>query len=83
MLTTVDSNCRKGWGLSHVAFVRHHLHLTSDLLLREDDTVLDELALRAEKHPIIQLARPSPCHKLVAEVPDLRIHDKALQIKMR
>ena len=39
---------KKARGLSHVAFVHHHPDLTSDVLLREDDTVLNELTLRAE-----------------------------------
>lgn len=64
--------------LSHVAFVRHHSDLTSDVSLREDDTVLYKLALRAEVHSIIQLARPSPRDELVAKIPDLRVHDKTL-----
>jgi hypothetical protein len=68
----------KVWGLSHVAFVRHHPDLTSDVLLREGDTVIHKLMLRAEKHSIIQLARPSPRDELVAKLPDLRVHDKTL-----
>ncbi len=65
-------------GLSHVAFVRHHPDFASDVLLREDDTVLRELTLRAEVHSIIQLARPSPRDELVAKLPDLRVHDQTL-----
>jgi hypothetical protein len=65
-------------GLSHVAFVRHHPDLTSDVLLREDDTILQESVFRTEIHSIIQLARPSPRDELVAKLPDLRVHDKTL-----
>ena len=70
-------------GLSHVAFVRHHSYLTSDVLLRENDTVLYKLAFRAEVHSIIQLARPSPRDELVAKLPNMRVHDETLQINMR
>lgn len=70
-------------GLSHVAFVRHHPDLTSDVSLREDDTILYKLAFRAEVHSIIQLARPSPRNELVAKLSDMRVHNKTLQINMR
>ena len=69
---------RKARGLSHVAFVHHHPDLTSDVLLREGDTVIHKRMLRAEVHSIIQLARPSPRDELVAKLPDLRVHDKTL-----
>lgn len=69
----------KGRSLSHVAFVRHHSDLTSNVSLREDDTVLYKLALRAEVHSSIQqLARPSPRDELVAKISDLRVHGNTL-----
>lgn len=73
----------KFWGLSHVAFVRHHPDFTSNVSLREYHTILHKFTLRTEVHSIIQLARPSSRNELVAKLSNLSIHDKTLQIKMR
>ena len=40
----VEDNC---FGVSHISFICHQSNLAGDILLREDDGILCELALRA------------------------------------
>jgi hypothetical protein len=65
-----------------VALVQLHPHLAVDPALREEQAVLDELALRAEVHAVVELVAPVVADELVAQVAHLGVHDKAFEVEM-
>lgn len=55
---------------------------TYDALLRENERVLDELALGGEVEAVVEDLGPGVGDELVAEGADLAVHDKTLDIEM-
>jgi hypothetical protein len=66
-----------------VTLVQLEADLTVDTALREQQTVLDELALRRKVHAVVQLVAPVVTDELVAQVAHLSVHDKTLEVQVR
>ena len=64
------------------ALVGAKADLTVDVVLRGEDALLDELALRGEVEAVVEELGPSEGHKLVTELPNLTVEDEALEVKM-
>lgn len=65
-----------------VALVQGEADLAVDAALREEQAVLDELALGREVHAVVQLVAPVVGDELVAQVADLRVHDETLEVQV-
>ena len=63
-----------------LALVGDHVDLALDVPLAEDDGVVEELALWAEVHAVVETGGPVRGDHLVTDSTDLGVHAKALEI---
>lgn len=64
------------------ALVGAKTNLTVDVVLRGEDALLDELALRGEVETVVEEFGPGERHELIPELANLTVEDEALKVKV-